>query len=163
MAEETPAARAAAGATRLDTERPGWAAEIDLGTLQLNHWCRDILGQLYKTYDDGVIALGLDLQGAIVLGFVITTATQELEPTEAAHEAWRAEYEQLDIAWHRLVEERTGSRDLWRHMGLEHTASLPLCFTPGVSTHTMQILGVPYSDLDNTTCPRCRKAYAESQ
>ena len=44
--------RVARGAAWLDSELPGWVAEIDLNRLVLSSPCRCICGQLYGEYAD---------------------------------------------------------------------------------------------------------------
>lgn len=88
--------RAAAGAARLDKRCPGWADEIDLDTLNLNHGCLCILGQLYGSYVSGARTLGFDpwKRTAESNGF-LPDEDHDLAPYDGfAHElnaAWRAE------------------------------------------------------------------------
>lgn len=60
-----PAVHAARGAALLDNEIPGWAADIDLSTLDIDDPSECILGQLYghpEDYFDGYLT-GLDTLG----------------------------------------------------------------------------------------------------
>ncbi len=47
--------RVSKGALHLDQVRPGWAWQIDPGTLNLGHGCFCILGQLYGGYIAGTL------------------------------------------------------------------------------------------------------------
>lgn len=49
--------RAKAGAMLLDIVRPGWAQEIDLGSLDLGDCDVCVLGQLYGDYEEGAAKL----------------------------------------------------------------------------------------------------------
>ena len=53
----------------LDKQAPGWAWRIHLGRLKLQSCRRCVLGQLFGTYVEGLMALGLDDDRAKDLGF----------------------------------------------------------------------------------------------
>lgn len=53
------------GAAFLDEKEPGWAALIDLTTLDLDYVDSCVLGQLYGHYDVGLIVLGLRVQSRL--------------------------------------------------------------------------------------------------
>ena len=90
-----PAAECVAlGAAMLDAAMPGWAYRITPGRLDLSccHSC--ILGQLYRGFGAGVVALGL--QGRITEhGF------------RATRDVW---WDTLLAAWLAEIETRTGAR-----------------------------------------------------
>lgn len=57
ISETALATRVAKGAALLDICRPGWAAEVNIQSLQMHTCTCCILGQLYGNYDDGVSSL----------------------------------------------------------------------------------------------------------
>lgn len=80
------------GAAWLDTERPGWAGEIDLGQLILSSPCRCVLGQLYGDYVDAPLVDEHGDQAGVEHGFnAALTGT---------------EYDALEAEWRRVITER---------------------------------------------------------
>jgi len=80
--------RVAAGAALLDHARPGWAAEVDPGQLDLwQHDQTDVLGQLYGHFDRGLAALGDP--DAVALGFDLD-ADEDDAGYPALTACWRA-------------------------------------------------------------------------
>jgi hypothetical protein len=50
------------GARLLDREAPGWERKIDLDTLDLEHTCNCVVGQVYGDYDEGIEQLDGDAE-----------------------------------------------------------------------------------------------------
>lgn len=54
--------RVAAGAEFLDTRRPDWYLHVNTETLHMGSFTADVLGQLYGSYLEGLVALfGMDV------------------------------------------------------------------------------------------------------
>ena len=80
--------RVAAGAALLDRARPGWAAQVDAGRLDLfQHDHTDVLGQLYGHFDRGLAALAHP--DAAALGFDLD-ADEDDAGYPALTACWRA-------------------------------------------------------------------------
>jgi hypothetical protein len=61
--------RVSRGAMLLDRERPDWAYEINLETLDLRDYEFCIVGQLWGRYSQGLYELRVDDEGELVYGF----------------------------------------------------------------------------------------------
>ena len=72
----------------LDKKAPGWARRIHLGRLKLQSCRFCVLGQLFGTYVEGLMALGLDASEAKDLGFERT-------------DYWT--YPRLNVRWNRFI------------------------------------------------------------
>jgi hypothetical protein len=87
------AARAAAGAAFLDDRIPGWAARINLATLNLAGECGCVLGQLGGDYTGMRDGLHLGSDAAVHLGFSLgpDTTWDDLEAKAELDAAWTRE------------------------------------------------------------------------
>lgn len=103
-------ARAAKGAELLDAHLPGWHEKIDLGSLDMKCAQKDVLGQLYGDYVDGLAALGLSTSDyessesdCIAFGFdVDCTVLTASQPSL---------YEDLKKVWTWLIQARSSAID----------------------------------------------------
>lgn len=100
----------ACGAAHLDKVRPGWAADIDIGTLTLHDPCGCVVGQLCRiskssAFSDGLMALGVD--SAESFGFERPSFIWPLDmsPTQFHVEA-RRRYALLQEAWIEAIADR---------------------------------------------------------
>ena len=100
--------RVAEGAAWLDSKRPGWHDDIDLGLLDMTSTCLCVLGQVYA---GAAGCNGFDYAGD--LGAPVTTGGFDLPwhgpGTPANHAARLAEFGELDAAWRALIEHRRAS------------------------------------------------------
>jgi hypothetical protein len=85
------AARAAAGATYLDSQIPGWAGQIDLATLALHDACDCVLGQLGDNYQDMRDDFHLSQDAAVELGFTLGTSDDRWKGWAGLDAAWARE------------------------------------------------------------------------
>ena len=96
MTQSEARARVSKGALHLDQVRPGWAWQIDPGTLDLASQCFCVLGQLHGFYAKGLSQIPLNDDGnrlGWAYGFDIT-AYDYLGITEAG-----AAYRMLQDCW----------------------------------------------------------------
>lgn len=96
MTDTDFAAKVAKGAELLDNERPGWADDIDLESLNMAEGNHCILGQLYGDYVDGLYALGFTRGwGSRGHGFTLhvgwSSASDSMEDWYTLHALWRKE------------------------------------------------------------------------
>lgn len=100
---KTAAERAEAGAKFLDEKQPGWAAIIDLNSLNVgNDWECPACQVMDINYDNACKSLGLDPFGAraIALGFYPGISQDPSNPE------WDAEAALLTEAWKLQIEKR---------------------------------------------------------
>jgi hypothetical protein len=90
----TEANRAAAGASFLDQQSPGWHRQMDTGSLNIARSDRCALGQLYGSYHRGLQVTGTASRSA-ELGFAASGSTGNPD-----------EYTRLTQAWVREIESR---------------------------------------------------------
>ena len=93
--------RVAKGAAILDAKKPGWERQIDIASLQLADSCHCVLGQLYGHYFDGLDAIKLLHDPALIPGTSGAGAGFNTYP----HEGMTV-FADLDEAWISLVKER---------------------------------------------------------
>lgn len=101
--------RVAQGAALLDAKKPGWAARINLRTLDLSDTCLCILGQLYGLYADATSVLFqpsetyCPAEQALLYGFDLTSDEvrniMTLPYIEEALTRRRDYYRALQDAW----------------------------------------------------------------
>ena len=85
-----PADLVAAGAAWLDTNRPGWVADIDLDLLDMADDRNCILGQLYGNFFKSPLSPPDALSDAADYGFYVE-GSYNLDATyNALEDAWRA-------------------------------------------------------------------------
>jgi len=106
---DTIAERVRRGAALLDERRPGWAGEIDTGTLEMEcpNFC--ILGQIYGRFDTGCETLGIDdsAEDGIVLSFDTASAR------DVVYRDIAAEYDALKAAWLAEIAARLEPEPAW--------------------------------------------------
>jgi|GEM_PF-4124044 len=80
MDDSIGAARVKSGAELLDAMNPEWFIKVSTKKLQMNNPCQCVIGQLYKTYNLGLAALGVDryLEREIDYGFDSHVGTASL-------------------------------------------------------------------------------------
>jgi hypothetical protein len=86
-------AAVARGAAVLDAELPDWRSRIDTASLQMHHYSRCVLGQLFAGYTAGRNLLGYTSNRAAA-----TDGFEVHHDTEAAYE-----YEELQAAWEAIL------------------------------------------------------------
>ena len=91
--------RVSKGALHLDQVRPGWAWQIDPGTLDLGSECHCVLGQLYGLYTRGLVNLTRH-QGA-AYGFDATALDHD-----GTFIGRDTAYRQLQDAWIEVLADR---------------------------------------------------------
>lgn len=96
-------ARVAKGAALLDATRPGWAATIDVGVLDLDSACFCVLGQIYGNYYAAAQKLFHDSCKHREHGFWAGPVPRESVPT---YEQARADYRLLQDAWIDAIADR---------------------------------------------------------
>lgn len=93
------------GIALLDAHSPGWRARVDLARLDMESSTDGLLEQLYGTFHDGRIALGLtwnsDETGCAENGFDIAGGPDAL-PGVVGKRRWQA----LTEAWKRALSEQ---------------------------------------------------------
>lgn len=80
--------RVARGSTYLDKKRPGWEDDINLDRLELCDGRQCILGQLYGSYIDAAIQLGITHQSRD-LGFLCQHVDGDVLKLELVANAWK--------------------------------------------------------------------------
>lgn len=92
------AERVERGAALLDEKQPGWAARIDLSTLDIGAQYQCVLGQIYDDFAIGADEV-LACASAAAHGFMWEDGDEDGEPSEIAA---------LNDEWRRVVAERLG-------------------------------------------------------
>lgn len=95
LSEDDLCERARKGAAWLDEVEPNWDQQIDVDELLLESCCRCVMGQIYGTFNHGILLYwGRDPSPAYDLGLLLAAG------------ASRDDYARLTDAWKKIILER---------------------------------------------------------
>lgn len=100
--------RVARGAAHLDTVRPGWHEQIDIGTLELKSACRCIMGQLSNGQGWRVVdeSLARSCRTAQAFGFLWDDDADDATTRADYEEVFIRDYGVLQDAWIEAIADR---------------------------------------------------------
>lgn len=87
------------GAAFLDRRRPDWRDKVDVSTLDMSHgsWC--VLGQVFGSYSEGRVRLGINSHEAAGYGFIYHSSWGEDLDWDEWLRLCDAQYAALDHFW----------------------------------------------------------------